>query len=48
MKIGRSENFLQRFKIEKRIYEYHYRCIDKKKNLYRILKIINKKGLTKN
>ena len=45
-KICRQEHFLERFKIDQRLYEHHYRCVDRKKNVYKALRIINKKELS--
>lgn len=38
-------DFLARYKVENRIYEHFYRCVDKKKKIYTAVKIVNKKGL---
>jgi serine/threonine protein kinase len=38
-------NFLERFRIESRLYEHFYRCIDKKKRIYNAVKIVNKKNM---
>ncbi|KAL4500629.1 hypothetical protein ABPG72_003053 [Tetrahymena utriculariae] len=44
-KFCKLQNFLQRYKVENRIFDHFYRCIDKKKRAYASVKIVNKKGL---
>jgi serine/threonine protein kinase len=38
-------NFLQRYKVDNRMYDHFYKCTDKKKKQFVSVKIINKKGL---
>ncbi|EAR90933.1 Serine/Threonine kinase domain protein (macronuclear) [Tetrahymena thermophila SB210] len=44
-KFCRQTNFTHRYKVETRMYDHFYRCVDKKKKMYAAVKIVNKKGL---
>lgn len=44
-KFCRQSNFTHRYKVETRMYDHFYRCVDKKKKMYTAVKIVNKKGL---
>ncbi|KRX07192.1 Protein kinase-like domain [Pseudocohnilembus persalinus] len=43
-KFCKFTNFLQRYKVECRVYEHFYSCIDKDKKVQAIAKIVSKKG----
>lgn len=42
-KYCKLQNFIGRYRVDVKLYEHFYRCVDKKKKIYTTVKIVNKK-----